>query len=100
MSKQGSDGLVHYENVNDSYIRQRKLKGSAGFWLLWSLGVGIVISGNFTGWNSGLAAGGFWGLTIATFLVAVMFVCLTYSLAEMSTMLPHAGGLYSFTRSA
>ena len=100
MSKQSSDGLVHYENVNDSYIRQRKLKGSAGFWLLWSLGVGIVISGNFTGWNSGLAAGGFWGLTIATFLVAVMFVCLTYSLAEMSTMLPHAGGLYSFTRSA
>jgi len=25
---------------------------------------------------------------------------LVYSLAEMSTMLPHAGGLYSFTRSA
>ena len=100
MPKQTSDGFEHYENVNESYLRQRQLKGNAGFWLLWSLGVGIVISGNFTGWNSGLAAGGFWGLTIATFLVAVMYICLVYSMAEMSTMLPHAGGLYSFTRSA
>ncbi len=100
MSQQTSDGFADYENVNESYIRQRQLKGSAGFWLLWSLGVGIVISGNFTGWNSGLVAGGFWGLTIATFLMAVMYVCMVYSLAEMSAMLPYAGGLYSFTRSA
>lgn len=100
MSKQKSDGLAHYENVNESYLRQRQLKGSAGFLLLWSLGVGIVISGDFTGWNSGLAAGGFWGLAIATFLMAIMYICMVYSLAEMSTMLPHAGGLYSFTRSA
>ena len=34
--------------------------------LLWALGVGAVISGDFFGWNFGLAAGGFWGLTIAT----------------------------------
>ncbi len=99
MSEQRYDGC-HYDNVNESYLRQRQLKGSNGSWLLWSLGVGIVISGNFTGWNSGLTAGGFWGMTIATFLMAVMYLCLVYSLAEMSTMLPHAGGLYSFTRSA
>lgn len=100
MSQQTSDSFADYENVKESYLRQRQLKGSAGFWLLWSLGVGIVISGDFTGWNSGLAAGGFWGLAIATFLMAIMYVCMAYSLAEMSTMLPHAGGLYSFTRSA
>ncbi len=100
MSNQKSDSFAHYENVNESYLRQRQLKGNAGFWLLWGLGVGVVISGDFAGWNSGLTTGGFWGLTIATFLMAVMYVCLTYSLAEMSTMLPHTGGLYSFTRSA
>lgn len=100
MSKQRGNSFAHYENVNESYLRQRHLKGSAGVWLLWSLGVGIVISGNFTGWNSGLTAGGFWGLTIATLLMAVMYVCMSYSLSEMSSMLPHAGGLYSFTRSA
>ncbi|NJM71122.1 MAG: amino acid permease [Scytonema sp. RU_4_4] len=91
---------AHYDNVNESYTSQRQLKGNAGFWRLWSYGVGIVISGNFTGWNSGLIAGGFWGMTIATLLVAIMYICLTYSLAEMSAMLPYTGGLYSFTRSA
>jgi ethanolamine permease len=100
MFHQISRGFVHYKSVNESYFRQKQLRGNVGFWLLWSYGVGVVISGNFTGWNSGLTAGGFWGMTIATFLMAVMYICLTYSLAEMSTMLPHTGGLYSFTRSA
>lgn len=51
MPKQKTDGFAHahYENVGESYLSQRKLKGSAGFWLLWSLGVGVVISGDFTG---------------------------------------------------
>jgi ethanolamine permease len=64
------------------------------------LGVGAVISGDFFGWNFGLAAGGFWGLTIATFLMAIMYLCMVYSIAELSTALPHAGGFYSFTRNA
>lgn len=100
MSQQTFNSFAHYESVNDSYLRQRQLKGNAAFWLLWSYGVGIVISGVFAGWNSGLTAGGFWGMTIATFLVAIMYICLTYSLAEMSAMLPHTGGPYSFTRNA
>jgi len=100
MSKQKSQGLASYENVNDSYLKRRRLSGSAGWPLLWSLGVGAVISGNFFGWNFGLAAGGFWGLTIATCLMATMYVCIAYSIAELSAALPHAGGFYSFTRSA
>jgi ethanolamine permease len=67
---------------------------------LWSLGVGAVISGDFFGWNYGLAAGGFWGLTIATFVIAIMYLCMMYSLAELSVALPHTGGFYSFTRNA
>jgi ethanolamine permease len=100
MFKQRSDGIVSYEVAHESYLRQRRLKGSASWFLLWGLGVGAVISGDFYGWNYGLAAGGFWGLTIATFLMAIMYLCLVYSLAELSAALPHAGGLYSFTRNA
>lgn len=100
MSKQKSQGLASYENVNDSYLKRRRLSGSAGWPLLWSLGVGAVISGNFFGWNFGLAAGGFWGLAIATFLMATMYLCIAYSIAELSAALPHAGGFYSFTRNA
>jgi ethanolamine permease len=100
MSKQRSEGLARYESVRDSYLRQRKLKGSAGAVLLWGLGVGAVISGNFFGWNFGLAAGGFWGLFLATLLMSIMYVCMIYSVGELSAALPHAGGLYSFTRNA
>jgi ethanolamine permease len=100
MSMQKSEGLISYKTVHESYLRQRRLKGSAGTFLLWGLGVGAVISGDFYGWNYGLIAGGFWGLAIATFLMAIMYLCMVYSLAELSTALPHAGGLYSFTRNA
>jgi ethanolamine permease len=93
-------GSVRYENVDQSYFEQRKLRKSAGWFLLWGLGVGAVISGDFFGWNFGLTAGGFVGLAIATFLMATMYLCMVYSIAELSTALPHAGGFYSFTRNA
>jgi len=91
---------VKYENVGKDYLEQRQLHRKAGWVLLWGLGVGAVISGDFFGWNFGLAAGGFWGLTIATFAMAIMYLCMVYSIAELSTALPHAGGFYSFTRNA
>ncbi len=93
-------GGVAYEQVGAEYLAQRRLRKSAGWMLLWALGVGAVISGDFFGWNYGLAAGGFGGLLLATLVVAVMYLCMVYSIAELSAALPHAGGFYSFTRSA
>lgn len=93
MSKQKAEGIAYYEDVNDNYLKRRRLQGNASSALLWSLGVGAVISGNFFGWNFGLTAGGFWRLTIATFLMAVMYVCMVcmvcmvYSIADSSAML-------------
>lgn len=97
---QAGVGGATYENVGAEYLAQRRLRKSAGWKLLWALGVGAVISGDFFGWNYGLAAGGFGGLLIATLVVAVMYLCMVYSIAELSAALPHAGGFYSFTRSA
>jgi len=93
-------GLVKYDNVGDDYLEKRKLKKSAGWILLWALGVGAVISGDFAGWNTGLLLGGFWGLMIGTVLMAVMYVCMVFTIAELSAALPHAGGFFSFTRNA
>ncbi|MDZ4698384.1 MAG: ethanolamine permease [Rhodothermales bacterium] len=92
--------LAQYQDVDASYLENRKLQKHAGWVLLWALGVGAVISGDFFGWNYGLVSGGFWGLAIATVLMAIMYVCMVYSIAELSAALPHAGGFYSFTRSA
>jgi len=93
-------GSASYTNVDDAYLEARQLKKSAGWGLLWALGVGAVISGDFFGWNFGLAAAGFGGLLIATFVIAVMYFCMVFSIAEMSSALPHAGGFYGFTRNA
>src|SRR5262249_1950759 len=79
----GAEGVT-YESVGIEYFEKRTLRRHARAWSLWALGVGAVISGDFFGWNYGLATGGFGGLLIATVIVSVMYVCLCYSLAEMS----------------
>ena len=61
-------GVARYENVGDEYRAKRKLRRSAGWILLWALGVGAVISGDFAGWNKGLLQGGFRGLAIGAVL--------------------------------
>jgi ethanolamine permease len=92
--------MVRYESVSVQYLERRQLRKSAGWVLLWALGVGAVISGDFSGWNEGLLDGGFGGLALGTCLMAVMYVCIVFSIAELTTALPHAGGFFSFTRNA
>ena len=65
-----------------------------------ALGVGAVISGHFSGWNFGIGAGGWGGLFIAAILIAIMYLGLIFSLAEMSPALPHTGGASSLPRTA
>ena len=93
-------GSVTYQNAGKDYFEKRGLKRHAGVWSLWALGVGAVISGHFSGWNFGLAAGGWGGLFFASIIIAIMYLGLIFSLAEMSPALPHTGGAYSFARSA
>ena len=91
---------VDYNDVDATYFSKRTLRRHAGVWSLWALGVGAVISGDFFGWNFGLAAGGFGGLLLATAIITAMYAGLCFSIAEMSAALPHTGGAYSFARSA
>jgi ethanolamine permease len=94
-------GGVEYERVGQEYMEQRQLqKGAAGWVLLAGLGVAYVISGEFAGWNFGLAEGGWGGLLIATILMAVMYTAMVYSLAELSAAIPVAGAGYGFARRA
>ncbi|MEV3870364.1 amino acid permease [Streptomyces sp. NPDC049906] len=85
----------------DAYFARRALRrGSAGWLLLTGLGVAYVVSGDFSGWNFGLAEGGFGGLAVAMLLMGVMYACMVFSLAELSSILPTAGGGYGFARRA
>lgn len=93
-------GGVTYAETNRDYFERRGLRRHARIWSLWALGVGAVISGQFSGWNLGIASGGWGGLFVAAIIVAVMYLGLTFSLAELSPALPHTGGAYSFARAA
>jgi len=92
-------GLITYREAGADYFTKRALRRHARVWSLWALGVAAVISGDFFGWNFGLAYG-FGGLLVATLVITVMYFGLCYSIAEMSPALPHTGGAYSFSRSA
>ncbi len=91
---------VTYETVGAEYFEKRGLKRYAGVFSLWALGVGSVISGQFSGWNLGMGTGGWGGMLVATGIITAMYLGLTYSIAEMAAAQPHTGGDYSFARAA
>lgn len=91
---------VGYTKAADGYFERRGLRRYAGVWSLWALAVGAVISGHFSGWNLGLSIAGWGGMFVATLIISVMYLGLTFSIAEMSPALPHTGGAYSFSRTA
>jgi ethanolamine permease len=100
MAESKSVSGVKYTSAGAEYFEKRSLKRSAGVWGLWGLGIAAVISGDFSGWNLGLAASGWGGMVIAFVVVVIMYFCMLFSIGEMSASMPHTGGAYSFARAA
>jgi ethanolamine permease len=80
----------------ESKGNEQQLKKTLGPFMLWGLGVGYVISGNYFGWNLGLAEGGTLGAGIAIFFIIIMYVTFTFSYTEMACAIPKAGGAFSY----
>jgi ethanolamine permease len=76
------------------------LKKTLGPFMLWGLGTGYVISGEYFGWNLGLPKGGAGGMLCALFLVGVMYVGIALAYAELACRFPHAGGAFVYARAA
>jgi ethanolamine permease len=81
---------VSYVEVEVDYFEQRGLRRHAGIWSLWALGVGAVISGDFSGWNFGIGAGGFGGMVWATVIITALYLGLAFSIAEAPAPSPVA----------
>lgn len=73
-----------------------ELSKSLGPLMIWGLGVGYVISGEYFGWNLGLAEGGPYGMLAATAVVSAMYLAFVLSYAELSCALPKAGGAFVY----
>ena len=76
------------------------LKRTLGPVMIWGLGVGYVVSGEYFGWNLGLAHGGPLGMLAATLLVTIMYVAFVMSYAEVACALPRAGGVFIYANRA
>ncbi|WP_439555842.1 ethanolamine permease [Dyadobacter sp.] len=67
---------------------------------LWAIAVGLVISGEYFGWNYGWGVSGTIGFLIATLVVTVMYVTFIFSFTELTTSIPQAGGPFSYAHRA
>ncbi|MGI4741742.1 MAG: ethanolamine permease [Janthinobacterium lividum] len=76
------------------------LQPTLGTWQLWAIAVGLVISGEYFGWNYGWAAAGPVSFLVATLLVTVLYVTFVLSFTELTTAIPQAGGPFAYASRA
>ena len=67
---------------------------------LWAIGVGLVISGEYFGWNYGWAVAGTVGLLIATLVITLLYFTFIFSFTELTTAIPNAGGPFAYALKA
>ncbi|BCS98711.1 transporter [Desulfoluna limicola] len=82
---------------------QEKTKASAlhktlGPLHIWALGVGVVLVGQFMGWNLGIVKGGSLGALIACWVIGILYICLVMVTTEMGSVIPESGGQYAMAK--
>lgn len=65
---------------------------------VWALGVGIVLVGQFMGWNYTIEKGGSLGSIIACWAIAILYISLIVINTEMGSVIPEAGGQYAMAK--
>jgi ethanolamine permease len=76
------------------------VKKGLGWLQIAGLGIGLVVAGQFAGWNYGLAAGGFANMCVAALLMGGMCFGLSMCVAELAAAIPNAGGIYIYCEAA
>lgn len=62
---------------------------------VWALGVGIVLVGEFMGWNFSVAKGGAFGALIACWVIGLLYTCVAMIDSEVTSTVAAAGGQYT-----
>ena len=62
---------------------------------VWALGVGIVLVGEFMGWNFTVAKGGVFGGLVACWFSGILYSCVAMIDSEVSSTVASAGGQYA-----
>ena len=74
------------------------LKKVLGTTQLWAIAVGMVISGQYFGWNYGWSVAGTTSFLVSVILVTVLYLTFIFSYTELTTSILEAGGpfVYAF----
>jgi ethanolamine permease len=62
---------------------------------VWALGVGIVLVGEFMGWNFSVGKGGAMGSLIACWVIGLLYTCVAMIDSEVTSTVAAAGGQYT-----
>lgn len=62
---------------------------------IWGLGVGIVLVGEYMGWNFSVQKGGMFGALIAAWVVGILYTCVAMIDSEVTSTVAAAGGQYT-----
>ncbi len=62
---------------------------------VWALGVGIVLVGEFMGWNFSVAKGGAFGALLACWIIGLLYTCVAMIDSEVTSTVAAAGGQYA-----
>jgi len=65
---------------------------------VWALGVGIVLVGEFMGWNLTIRQGGSLAALLGMWVMGVVYAGQVMMVSEMSTVMPEAGGQYTMAK--
>src|SRR5262249_10462668 len=94
---------VHLEQLRPeerAYLKDHALKKPLRVLDIWALGVGVVITGEYFGWNLGLRDNGPVAMLIASLIVCLLYLIWVLALAELSVAMPFAGGPLAYGRRA
>ncbi|WP_407313547.1 APC family permease [Desulfosporosinus sp. SB140] len=78
--------------------KEQRLSKVLGPMHIWALGVGIVLVGEFMGWNFTVAKGGSLGGIIACWVIGILFTALVMINTEIGSVIPEAGGQYAMAK--
>src|SRR5437870_8132018 len=81
-----------------AYLEQHTLKKPLRVLDIWALGVGVVVTGAYFGWNLGLKDNGPVAMLVASLIVCLLYLMWVLALAELTVAMPFAGGPLAYGR--
>ncbi|MFN0055128.1 MAG: amino acid permease [Planctomycetales bacterium] len=82
------------------YLAEHSLKKPLRALDIWALGVGVVITGEYFGWNLALRGNGPVAVLLASLIVCLLYLTWVLALSELSVAMPFAGGPLAYGRRA